>query len=103
VKVLGPAPAPRAERHATALLHDEANVRVVAFRLERGQEVPAHSSPATVLVHVLAGRGTFTGADDAAAELASGESAIYAPGEPHAIKAGAEGVAFLAVIAPRPS
>jgi quercetin dioxygenase-like cupin family protein len=103
VKVLGPAPAPRADRHATALLHDEANVRVVAFRLERGQEVPSHTSPSTVLVHVLAGRGTFTGADDAAAELGAGASALFFPGEPHGIVAGDEGVAFLAVIAPRPS
>lgn len=101
MKVLGPPPATRPDRHASALLHDEPNLRVVSFRLESGQTVPAHSSPATVLVTVTAGRGTFTGRD-AEVELGAGESAIYAPGETHAMVAGANGLSFIAVIAPRP-
>jgi quercetin dioxygenase-like cupin family protein len=102
VKRLGDPPAPRTDRHATALLHDEANARVVAFRLEPGQVVPAHQSPSTVLVHVLAGRGVFSG-KGGEEELGAGESAVYEPGEPHAIRANGEGVSFLAVITPRPS
>lgn len=102
MKPLGAFPPARADRYASALVHDEANVRVVAFRLAPGQVVPAHTSPATVLVHVVAGRGTFTG-NDSALELAAGASAVYAPEEPHSITADDAGVDFLAVITPRPS
>ena len=101
MKVLGEAPAPRTDRYASALLHDEPNLRVVAFRLEPGQLVPAHTSPSSVLVHVIAGQGTFTGAG-ATAVLTVGQSAAYEPHEPHSIAAGAEPLEFLAIIAPRP-
>ncbi|HSJ14725.1 MAG TPA: cupin domain-containing protein [Longimicrobiales bacterium] len=102
MKVLGSAPPPRLEKYASAVLHDEPNVRVVAFRLEPGQVVPAHTSPSTVLVHVIAGAGTFVGSGSRA-ELRAGESALYQPAEPHSITASSDGIAFLAVITPRPS
>jgi quercetin dioxygenase-like cupin family protein len=94
-------PAPRDDRHATALLHDEPNARVVAFRLLPGQRVAPHSSASTVIVHVTAGEGLFTGQGEART-LRAGETAVYAPGETHAIDAGEAELRFLAIIAPRP-
>lgn len=94
-------PQTRQDRPASALLHDEANVRVVAFALEPGQVVPPHASASTVLVHVLRGGGRFLGAADEAL-LVPGESVVYGPAESHSIEAGPEGVHFLAIISPGP-
>lgn len=93
----------RADRPASAVLHDEANARVVEFRLQPGQRVPPHRSGSTVLVVVVDGRGSFEGAEGAAARLGPGEAVAFEPGESHGIVAD-QGVAlgFLAVIAPRP-
>ncbi len=97
-------PAPRADRPASALLHDEDNVRVVAFSLLPRQVVPAHSSHSSVLVHVLRGSGRFLGAAGTAGALAlePGQSAVYEAEERHSIEAGEAGLEFLAVIAPAP-
>jgi quercetin dioxygenase-like cupin family protein len=102
MKVLGAGPAERADRAATALLHDEPHARVVAFHLGARQQVPPHRSDSTVLVHVTSGRGVFRGAGDVAAELEAGQSAAYAPGEMHSIEAGDKPLQFVAVITPRP-
>lgn len=101
MKVLGEGPAARGDRAASAVLHDEPNVRVVAFHLQPGQRVAPHSSESTVLVQVIAGNGRFDGAASAHI-LKAGESAVYEPGETHAIEAGAEPLRFLAIITPRP-
>jgi quercetin dioxygenase-like cupin family protein len=101
MKVLACGPAAREDRYATALVHDEANARVVAFHLLPGQQVPPHRSDSTVLVHVTSGKGRFVGSDSDAV-LAAGESAAYEPGELHSIEAGDEALCFLAVITPRP-
>lgn len=95
-------PAARADRPSTAVLHDEANVRAIAFHLLPGQRVPPHHSASTVLVHVVSGTGTFRGVD-AEETLGPGESAVYAPGETHSIECGGDGpLHFLAFLAPRP-
>jgi quercetin dioxygenase-like cupin family protein len=101
MKVLAETPAPRPDRPASAVIHDEPNARVVAFHLLPGQRVPEHNSDSTVTVHVVSGSGTFEGTD-ASVTLKAGEAAVYAPGEMHAMEAGAEPLHFLAVIAPRP-
>jgi quercetin dioxygenase-like cupin family protein len=101
MKVLAQPPVARAERYASALLHDEENGRVVAFHLLPGQRVPSHSSESTVVVHVIAGSGRFQGTDSEAV-LSAGDSAVFAPGESHAIDADDETLSFLAVITPRP-
>ena len=101
MKPLHERPAPRPDRPASAVLHDEPNARVVAFHLEPGQQVPPHRSDSSVLVFVTAGEGTFAGEHDEQS-LRAGESAAFAPGESHAITAGAAPLDFLAVIAPRP-
>ncbi len=101
MKVLAAPPEPRADRPATTVLHDEPNLRVVAFTLLPGQVVPAHSSTSTVLVHVLSGNGYFLG-DNGSVPLAAGRTVAYAPGESHGMEAGPDGLRFLATIAPRP-
>jgi quercetin dioxygenase-like cupin family protein len=102
VRVLGDYPAARGDRYASAVLHDEANVRVVAFVLEPGQEVGVHESPSSVVVHVVRGDGRFTGAAGEA-QLGVGQTAVFEPGEPHGMGAGPEGLHFLAAITPGPS
>lgn len=101
MKLLENGPSPRSDRPASMLLHDEPNIRIVAFRLQPGQVIPAHQSPSTVTVIVTEGAGTFEG-EDGQVELQVGESAIYAPGEMHAILATAEPLRFMALISPRP-
>jgi quercetin dioxygenase-like cupin family protein len=92
---------PRSDRHATALLFDSAECRLVAFTLGAGQVVPAHRSPSTVLVSVVAGAGVFHG-ERGEMTLQSGDSASYDPNELHGMTAGENGLRFLAVITPRP-
>lgn len=103
MKQLDPADLPaNPERPATRLVHDEPNVRIVAFHLQPGQVVKAHSSPSTVLLQVVEGEGEFTG-DTGELRLAAGGAVVYAPGEVHAIRAVERSLRFIAVITPRPS
>jgi quercetin dioxygenase-like cupin family protein len=95
------APPARPDRPATRVLHDEPNLRVIAFHLLPGQTVPPHRNASTVLVQVVAGSGRFTG-EDGETTLLAGESAVYRPGETHSITALDEPLVFHAVIAPRP-
>jgi quercetin dioxygenase-like cupin family protein len=99
---LDSAPPPgRPDRPSTRILHDEPNLRVIAFHLLPGQAVPPHRNASTVLVQVVAGVGRFAG-EDGEATLRAGEAAVYRPGETHAITALDEPLVFHAVIAPRP-
>ena len=101
MKVLGAGPAARADRPASALLHDEPNGRVVAFHLLPGQRIPPHHSDSTVIVQVVAGSGRFAGAESDAL-LSAGDCAVFAPGETHAIDAATEALHFNVFITPRP-
>jgi quercetin dioxygenase-like cupin family protein len=101
VKQLSAWPAERADRHATALLYDSAECRLVAFTLAAGQEVKVHSSASSVLCTVVSGSGSFSGAQGVVG-MNAGESVRYAPEEPHGMVAGAAGLRFLAVIMPGP-
>ena len=103
MKQLDPAILPaNADRPATRLLHDEPNVRVVAFHLQPGQLVKAHSSPSTVLLQVVEGEGEFEG-DGGEVRLGPGEAVVYAPGEVHAIRAVEHALRFVATITPGPA
>ena len=90
-----------ADRYLTQLLHDSADARVVVFGLQPGQVVEPHTSPSSVFLYVVEGRGTFSGSGGEA-EVGPGGLVVYAPDEPHGIVAGDERLTFLAVIAPRP-
>lgn len=102
MKVLADLPHARAERHATALLHDERSCRVAGFTLSPGQEVPVHTSASTVTVLVVEGAGTFIGKDTRIV-LRAGQALVYEPNEPHGMIAGDEGLRFVAVITPGPA
>jgi quercetin dioxygenase-like cupin family protein len=103
MKRLESAPLPaRDDRPATQLLHDEENARVVSFHLLAGQEVPPHRSTSTVLVQVVEGEGMFRGEGDET-RLATGDTAVFAPGEMHSMRPVGGPLRFLAIITPRPS
>src|SRR5687768_15717537 len=53
----------RADRPATATMHDSADVRLVVFRIEPGQHVATHTSVSTVVLTVLEGTGFVTGTE----------------------------------------
>jgi quercetin dioxygenase-like cupin family protein len=88
-------------RPATALLHDSPDARVVVFRIEPGQEVAPHTSTSTVLLAVLAGKGTVSGASGESPVVA-GDLVSYDTGEVHGMRAGDETLVLMATIAPRP-
>ena len=89
-------------RPATAIVHDVPDARLVVFRLAPGQAVPPHTSPSTVLLTVLAGTGTLSGADDER-RCTAGDVVAYEPGELHGMRADAgEELHLLATIVPRP-
>jgi quercetin dioxygenase-like cupin family protein len=88
------------ERFVSRLLYDSDAMRVVVFGLLPGQEIPPHTAPSRVVLHIVQGKGAFL--------TASGEQPAHAgafvvtePNEPHGLKA-AEKTVLLAVIAPRP-
>ena len=88
-------------RPATALLHDVPDARVVVFRIEPGQEVASHTSSSTVLLSVISGNGTVSGASGESPVL-PGDFVSYDTGELHGMRAGSETLVLVAVIAPRP-
>jgi quercetin dioxygenase-like cupin family protein len=105
VQVAEVAVAGKPERPATAIVHDCADARVVVFRIEPGQEVPAHSSTSTVLLTVIAGSGTISGQVEGtmAEQLAvAGDFVSFEAGEPHGMRGGTSAFVVMATIAPRP-
>jgi quercetin dioxygenase-like cupin family protein len=81
------------------LLYDSPNLRVLAFNLEPGQELPVHSHSADsdVALIVLEGEGEFTGAHEMPAK--AGQAQIMPVAKPHGLKASTR-VRLLVVIAP---
>ncbi len=88
-------------RPATAIVHDTADVRLVVFRLAPGQEVPPHRNASTVLLTVLEGSGTLSGADEERT-CHAGDVVAYEPGELHGMRATDGELLLLATITPRP-
>jgi quercetin dioxygenase-like cupin family protein len=101
MKLLPGVPESRAERPATAVLHDEPNVRVVGFHLLADQEIAPHRSPSTVTVQVLEGEGLFRG-DGGEVTLRTGQTMVFAPNETHAMKPVGGALRFLAILSPSP-
>ena len=76
---------------------------IVHFYLKKGQKIPMHASPSTVLVCVLEGKGRFfIDKEDNFEVLEKGESFIYSPKQPHGFLA-LEDMIVQAVISPNPS
>jgi quercetin dioxygenase-like cupin family protein len=89
-----------ADRPVSKLVYDSDAMRVVVFALLPGQEIPPHTAPSRVVLHVAQGAGAFlTGAGEQQAR--AGGFIITEPDEPHGFKA-ADKTVLLAVIAPRP-
>ena len=88
-------------RPATAMLFDAPDARVVVFRIEPGQEVAPHTSTSTVLLSVVAGSGTVSGASGES-PVAAGDLVSYDTGELHGMKAATEQLVIAAIITPRP-
>lgn len=84
-------------RPATAAVHDAPAVRLVVFRIEPGQEVATHTNDGTVVLTVLSGRGTISGADESH-DVGPGTVVGYAPHEPHGMRAGTEQFCVMATI-----
>jgi quercetin dioxygenase-like cupin family protein len=89
------------ERPATTLAHDCADVRVVLFRIEPGQEVTRHTSPSTVVLIIVSGCGIVSGAAGDRV-VRAGDIVAYDRDEPHGMRAADEQFVVAAVIAPRP-
>jgi len=88
------------ERPVSKLLYDSDAMRVVVFGLLPGQEIPPHTAPSRVVLHMVQGKGVFlTGSGERPAR--AGGFVITEPNEPHGLKAD-EKTVLLAVIAPRP-
>jgi quercetin dioxygenase-like cupin family protein len=88
-------------RPATALLHDVPDARVVVFRIEAGQAVAPHTSTSTVLLAIVEGSGTVSGASGEST-VRAGDLVTYEVGELHGMKAGSEQLVLVAIITPRP-
>lgn len=91
----------QSSRPATALLHDVPDARVVVFRIDPGQEVAPHTSTSTVLLAVVSGSGTVSGASGEK-PVSAGDLVTYDLGELHGMKAGNEQLVLVAFITPRP-
>lgn len=92
-------------RPATALIHDSDDARLVVFRIEPGQAVAPHRSPATVVLTVLEGAALISGeadAETAALRCAAGDMVTFGPNELHGMRADDERALLLATITPRP-
>ena len=89
-------------RPAKAVIHDSPDARLVVFRIGAGQSVPVHTSPSTVVLHILSGTGLVKGAEGERA-VSAGAIVTYEPQEPHGMRATTGELVLLAVIAPRPA
>lgn len=95
------ATAANATRPATAIVHDALGARLLVFRIEPGQRVAAHTSPSTVALSVLAGKGLVSGTDGERL-VRAGDLVVYEPNELHGMRAVDTQLMLLAIIAPRP-
>lgn len=91
------------EKPITKRLFANKDMIVVHFYLKKGQKIPMHISPSTVLVSVLKGKGKFFIDNENNFEiLENGEGYIYNPKQPHGFLA-LEDMVVQAVIIPNPS
>ena len=86
---------------AMALIHDSDDARVVVFRIAPGQAVERHVTRSSVVMQVLSGSGTVSGADEER-QVGPGMMLTFVPGESHGMRAVDEELVIFATIAPRP-
>lgn len=84
--------------YAEPLFIDE-NGRALRFTLKPGQSVREHTAPhSPVYIVILKGIGLFSGADGQEQHFGPGTLLILDTGEPHAIRAEAEELVFVAFL-----
>jgi len=91
----------KADRPASALIHDSDDARLLVFRIDPGQEVAVHTNASSVLLVIVSGSGTVVGAEGER-PVRAGEIVAYDVQEPHGMRAHDEQLVIAAVIAPRP-
>jgi quercetin dioxygenase-like cupin family protein len=85
----------------TEILHSCQDMRVILINLSPGQVVEPHTSSSSVCLQVVSGAADLLcGCDWVPAEI--GTMRFYPPGEAHGVRAAAEPVSVLAILAPRP-
>ena len=88
------------DRPVSKHLYDSEAMRIVVFGLIAGQEIPPHTTPSRVALHMVQGKGAIlTGSGER--PVRAGAIVVTEPNEPHGLKAD-ENTVLLAVIAPRP-
>lgn len=88
-------------RPATAIAHDAPDARLVVFRIGASQTVAPHVSPSSVVLVVASGAGFVLG-DQGEQAVRTGDVISFEPHERHGMRAEAQELVVLAVIAPRP-
>ncbi|RLJ70884.1 Cupin domain-containing protein [Hydrogenivirga caldilitoris] len=91
---------PTSSQLKKALLVDSKEARVIVFSMPAGSEIPAHTSPARVLLYCAKGSGKFLKGEEWI-EVEEGDLVPCEPLEPHGMKADKDMV-VMAVIAPAP-
>jgi quercetin dioxygenase-like cupin family protein len=99
-KLAAEAVAARADRPATAVVHDSTDVRLLVFRIQPGQAVATHTNASTVVLTVVEGTGIVTGAEGERA-VGGGDVIVFAPREPHGMRSIDADFILIAAIAPR--
>jgi quercetin dioxygenase-like cupin family protein len=84
------------------VMHDSADVRLVIFQIEPGQQVPMHTNASTVVLTVVEGSGVVNGTGGEQT-VSRGAVVTYEPREPHGMRATNERFILMAAIAPRPA
>jgi quercetin dioxygenase-like cupin family protein len=91
----------RADRPATAVVHDSPDVRLIVFRIEPHQVVATHTNASTVVLTVIEGTGFVSGNEGERAATV-GDVIVFEPREPHAMRSNGSRFMVLAAITPRP-
>jgi quercetin dioxygenase-like cupin family protein len=99
-KLAAAAVAARPDRPSTAVVHDTADVRLVVFRIQPGQQVATHTNASTVVLTVVEGTGVVTGTEGERA-VGAGDVIAFAPREPHGMRSIDEDFILVAAIIPR--
>lgn len=82
------------------VLYETPVLTSILVSLKGGQEIPAHTLPSEVIMHVVSGEGSFyTGSGTQ--EVKEGSLVVCGPDEPHGIKAKADMVVLVAKAAGR--
>jgi quercetin dioxygenase-like cupin family protein len=89
------------DRPAVSVLHDNAEGRLVVFRLAPGQRVAEHTSTSSVFLTVVSGTGYVSGAEGEQ-PVCPGDIVAFESREPHGMRADQHELVLAALIIQRP-